>query len=261
MNAGGPQFDGRPPRKNLGGSMNRIIRLAAREGEARAVIEDDFHRFRVMVRHDGHTVTGARSFTFRSPYTLCAAADGRLDELIGQPVTSALPVLTRDIDARQQCTHQFDLACLAIAMAARGPGSRTYHARVDDSEDNRYRARLDRDGVEVLAWDMDGETIAGPEPFAARSIHGGFTAFVAQTLSGDEAEAALILRRAVFISAARGVDEWTDSLPHALKTGGCWVQQPERYQKALRNKGTTLDFSGRTDRLTADDSNWIAFRE
>jgi len=259
--SGGPNYEGRPPRKYLGGGMNRIIRLAARDGEARAAIEDDFHHFRVVVRHDGGKVTSARSFTFRAPYSLCAAADSRLDALVGQPVTTELPVLTRDIDARQQCTHQFDLACLAVAMAARGPGSRSYHAIVDDSRDDRYRAALIRDGVEVLAWDMDDETIVGPEPFAARSIHTGFTAFIAQNLSGDEAEAALILRRAVFITSGRGVDEWIDSLTHALNTGGCWVQQSERYQLALRNKGTALDFSGRADRLTADDSDWIAFRE
>jgi len=259
--SGGRVYEGRPPRKYLGGGMNRIIRLAAREGEARAAIEDDFHHFRVVVRHDGGKVTGARSFTARAPYSLCAAADSRLDALVGQPVTSELTVLTRDIDARQQCTHQFDLACLAIAMAARGRGARSYHAIVDDSENDRFRASLVRDGVEVLAWDMDDDIIVGPGPFAGRSIHGGFTAFVAQNLSGDEAEAALVLRRAVFITSGRGVDEWIDSLTHALNTGGCWVQQAERHQQALRNKGSTIDFSGHVDRLTADDSDWLAFRD
>lgn len=259
--SGGPIYEGRPPRKYLGGGMNRIIRLAAREGEARAAIEDDFHHFRVVVRHEGGTVTSATSVTFRAPYSLCAAAESRLEALVGQPVTTVLPALTRDIDARQQCTHQFDLACLAIAMAARGPGSRSYHAVVDDSRDEHYRAALRRDGEEVLAWDMDGDTIAGPEPFAGRSIHSGFTPFVAQALGGDEAEAALILRRAVFITSGRGVDEWVDSLAHALNTGGCWVQQAERHQQALRNKGSAKDFSGRTDQLTAGDSDWIAFRE
>jgi hypothetical protein len=37
------------------------------------------------------------------------------------------------------------------------------------------------------------------------------------------------------------------------------VQQPERAPFALRQKGTSLDFSQRSDLLTADDEQWLAF--
>jgi len=248
-----------PPRKYLGGSLNRIIRLVSREREVRAAVEDDFHHFRVALRHDGRRVTDVTSDTLRAPYTLCSAAGARLDELRGEEITTDLTKLTRHVDARSQCTHQFDLACIAVAMAARGEGVRHYHAIVEDSTTDHFRATLDRDGARVLEWQMKGDDILSPDPYSGRTINSGFTGFVSQYLEGESAEAALVLRRTVFIASGRGLDYWVDKLPHAIATGGCWVQQEERHQQASRNKGTTRDFTGLTDRLTAEDDNWLGW--
>ena len=250
-----------PAKKYLGGSMNRVIRIVSRLGEVRATVEDDFHHFRVVVQHDGQRVVRAFSDAPRSPFTLCPAAGARLSELVGQPLTTHLTALTEKIDARNQCTHQFDLACLSVAMAARGEGQRRYHAVVHDSRDRYTLATLDRDGERVLEWEMEGDTIVAPYPFCGRTIGSGFTGFVSRELKHEEAEAALVLRRAVFINAGRGISEWVDTLPHAMVTGGCWVQQPEQYQNALRNKGSTLDFTGRVDELTMDDEAWLDWTE
>jgi len=250
-----------PPKKYLGGSMNRVIRLAARAGEVRATVEDDFHHFRVVVQHDGHRVLKAFSDARRSPYTLCPAAGGRLAALVGQSLTTDLTALTGEIDARNQCTHQFDLACLAVAIAARGASQRRYHAIVHDSRGSDTLATLDRDDERVLEWEMDGDTILSPSPFSGRSIGTGFTGFVARELNHEEAEAALVLRRAAFITSGRGISDWVDSLPHAMITGGCWVQQPEQHRDALRNKGSTLDFTGRVNELTKDDDAWLDWVE
>jgi len=248
---------GLPAKKYLGGSMNRVIRLVSRPGEVRATVEDDFHHFRVVVQHDGHRVLKAFNDARRSPFTLCPAAGARISELVGQSLTTDLTALTTDIDARNQCTHQFDLACLSVAMAARGEGQRRYHAIVHDSRDSRTLATLDRDDERVLEWEVDGETILAPHPFSGRSIGSGFTGFVSRELEHDAAEAALVLRRAVFITSGRGISEWVDTLPHAMVTRGCWVQQPEQHRNALRNRGSTLDFTGRVDELTMDDEAWL----
>jgi len=247
----------RPAPKYLGGSMNRIIRIHSHAKCVRAALEDDFHHFRVSIDHDGTTLHSASSVSLRAPYSLCGDAGGRLQALIGLPITNDITALTKQTDARSQCTHQFDLACLAVAMAARGLGTRTYHAIVHDSRDSRYLATLDRDGTRVLSWSMDRETIVDPHPYAGRSIGGGFTAFVSQQLAGDEAEAALVLRRSVFITSGRGIADWTDSFDYAMVTGGCWVQQPERHQMALRNRGSNIDFTGRVDRLLAEEDDWL----
>jgi hypothetical protein len=252
---------GRPQREYLGGSMNRVIRLAARAGEVRAAVEDDFHHFRVAVLHDGEKVVSVLSQAYRTPYSLCGDAGARLRELVGAPLVPELTALTLHIDARAQCTHQFDLACLAVAMAARGAKERTYHAAVHDSRNAQYLATLDRDGRRVMQWSMEGEKILSPAPYGDRSIGSGFTGFVSRELQGDDAEAALVLRRAVFITSGRGIEHWADSLDHAMLTGGCWVQQSERHRRALRNKGTTLDFTGEVDQLTASDRAWLDWSE
>ena len=89
-------------------------------------------------------------------------------------------------------------------------------------------------------------------------IGAGFTQWASAGLSTDEAEAALVLRRAVFISGGRGVDLDTPGR-RTGPMGGCWVWQPERAADARRNVGSTLDFTGREESLTAADRRWLAF--
>ena len=241
-----------------GGAMHRVIRIRATPGMVRAVVEDDFHHFRILLRHDGRAVTGMTSQALRAPYTLCQGAEVRLRLLEGVALTDDPTALARLLDAREQCTHQFDIAVLAIAMAARGEGTRRYHAVVNDPEDGRYRAMLTRDGASVLDWALEGTMILGPQPYAGRSTGSGFTAFVASELDGDQAEAALVLRRTVFIAAGRGMHDWLDLLPHAPASGGCWVQQPTRNTQGLRIRGSIQDFSDRAELLTSADDAWLA---
>lgn len=68
--------------------FNRAIALASRPGEARAVVEDDFHHFRVAILHRDGRVSGTRSSSVRYPYTLCPAAGARLNKLVGSEVSS-----------------------------------------------------------------------------------------------------------------------------------------------------------------------------
>src|SRR3546814_8833220 len=78
---------------------------------------------------------------------------GRLDELVGQRLLRDTTQFFRIHDALLQCTHQFDLATLAIALAARGGSARHYHAFVEDGAAvEQRRATLRRDGETVLRW-------------------------------------------------------------------------------------------------------------
>src|SRR3546814_19311545 len=74
----------------------------------------------VLIRHDGARVTNVEATALRQPFSLCGAAGGRLDELVGQRLLRDTTQFFRIHDALLQCTHQFDLATLAIALAARG---------------------------------------------------------------------------------------------------------------------------------------------
>jgi hypothetical protein len=238
--------------------LNRRVQIATSQTEARAVVEDDYHHFRVTVRHAKGKVLDAFSQALRFPTAICPAAGGRLSELNGMALASSSAAALGHTDARQQCTHMIDLAGLAIAAAARGVKRRHYFAQVPDRREGRTTATLVRDGREVLQWDMDATTVVGPQAYAGVNIGSGFTAWASSLADLDLAEAALVLRRAIFISGGRGVNL---DLP-GLRTGpmgGCWTWQPERAANAHRMVGSTLDFTGRDALLTATDEAWLAF--
>jgi len=92
----------------------------SRGGEARAAVEEDFHHFRVTLRHDGREVTHVTGDTLRGPYPLCSAAGARLKELCGKEISADLPKLTRHIDARSQCTQAATRACYPWLLGAAG---------------------------------------------------------------------------------------------------------------------------------------------
>jgi len=71
-----------PPRQYLGGSLDRVIPLVSRGGEVRAAVEEDFHYFRVALRHDGREMTDVTGDTRRGPYTPCSAAGARLKSYV-----------------------------------------------------------------------------------------------------------------------------------------------------------------------------------
>lgn len=239
-------------------ALNRVIRIAARPGVVRATLEDDFHHFRVTLRHENGLVTGIEAESPRFPYSLCPVAGLRLRDVIGMELTADMTAVFRVADARDQCTHQIDLAALAVTAAARGTNRRRYEIVVEDRREGEPRhALLWRDGVAMLDWTLDGYAIAAPEPFAGRGLGGGFTSWVAQALVAEDAEAALVLRRGVFISGGRGMAERLDAMASAPTTGGCWVQQSDRAPFATRQKGSTQDFTGRAELLTREDDAWL----
>jgi hypothetical protein len=248
------------------GALHRRIEIASRElaggaEEARTVVEDDFHHFRVTVRQRGGVVTDVVSQSLRNPTVLCPSAGERLSEILGMPLDGASVAVHKRVDARLQCTHMIDLAGLAVAALALGRRRRVYEATVPDREDGRTRASLRRDGRVVLEWELDHATIKAPPRYAGIDIGAGFTQWASDRLDAEAAEAALVLRRAVFISRGRGIDLDAPARRRTGPIGGCWVWQPERAAGATRNIGSALDFTGREAALTQDDRAWLAFDE
>lgn len=237
--------------------LRRIIRLAVTPGEARGVVQDEFHHFRVMVRHEDGIVTHAASESPRVPYSLCPAAGERLAALVGVPLTRRVTDIHARIDGRMQCTHQFDLAALAIAAAARGE-HRSYRILVTDPVDGRSDYTVQRDDGLILQWQAEGRIILAPEAYAGIDLRQGFTDWAARTLDEDVCEAALILRRAQLIANGRRMMDELNQLSHARPRGGCWVQQPERASLAKRIPHEAID--GLDDpEPDADDKAWLNF--
>lgn len=235
----------------------RRIRIVTRANEARAVIEDDFHHFRIDVRHADGIISGVSSDAIRHPWSGCPLAGLQLKRLAGMPLSPSVGRLMEYVDARAQCTHMFDLAALAIAAAARGIKQRIYDIAVPERIDGHTEAALLRDGERILSWSLQGSLIVAPAPFVGVDLRRGFARWVAEHLNIDAAEAALVLRRGVFISGdGPRVDLDTLSQPYA--TGGCFVTQPQRSSSFRRMVGSTYDFSDRPQALTSDDDRWLS---
>lgn len=244
----------------MGEFRRRIIiesRIAGARGEARAVLEDDFHHFRVALQHQEGRIARVDGDAPRHPYSACPAAIGELPLLVGTRLDAVASAVTRATDASGQCTHLLDLAGLAIAAAVRGEGRRQYDIDVPDRVDGRTRARLRRDGQLVLWWDVEHDRIVGPDDWAGVSLREGFARRALATGSIDDSEAAIVLRRGAAISIGRKFE--LDLQVHARETGLCFAQQPARATQALRMVGSTLDFSARETALCASDACWLGF--
>lgn len=228
------------------------------QGEARAVLEDDFHHFRVSVSHQGNIVTEVTGSAIRNPYITCPSASAQLASLISMPLNSVANSVTRVTDASLQCTHMLDLAGLAIAAAARGIRHRRYDIEVPRRVAGLTLGTLHRDDVKLLEWAIEDSLILSPPPYAGINLREGMARWALTTLDEDEAEAALVLRRCMVIS--RGRERNLDLQLNALSTGNCFAQQPERAEKSLRIVGSTLDFSEYADALCAEDQDWLDFK-
>jgi Protein of unknown function (DUF2889) len=246
------------------GAYRRRIDLATRQlaesaSEARVAIEDDHHHFRISMFSLNGVVSEIASQTLRAPTLMCPSAGPRLQNVVGMPLVASCAAALAHTDPRQQCTHLIEMAGLMAAALARGVDRRVYEAEVADPVGGVRIATLRRDGEIVLAWRLEGMTIVAPECYAGRSILKGFME-LARALELEAAEAALVLRRAVYTSGGRGMD--LDAMPESRRTainGQCWARQPERADRAFRNVGSTWDFSDRPEALTAEDRDWIAF--
>jgi hypothetical protein len=245
------------------GTFRRLVRIATHmmahgNVQARCAIEDDFHHFRVTVEARNGKVTAVRTDARRSPNSLCGAAGHQLEELVDMALDPNSSAVLKQTDQFQQCTHQLDLAGLGVAALALDRRSRTYEAIVPDRQGGRTSARLLVDGEPVLDWQVKDMMIEAPSTYQGQSLGSGFTQFTS-SLNRDEAEAALVLRRALFVSQGRGVD--TGALGDRGPVGGCWAWQPQRASQLRRIPENRHDFSDNACGLLADDDRWLDFLE
>ena len=240
------------------GSFRRRIRLV--NTDERTVVgglEDDFHYFIVTVHHDAAQVTGIETQATRWPWTTCPDAGRQLDLLIGMDLSPRCLAVGDVTNPRLQCTHQFDLAGLAIAHATRAAASRQYDTEVPYGAQSGgpCPVRLWRDGELSLTWTLDGHACVDPEPFASAPWRGGFLKWADTTLPVDDAEAAAVLRRSCDIGFGRGAD--LESYPRASQlgiasSGICYTFQPDTSEVSFRQLGTIRDWDDHVDDMLAD---------
>jgi hypothetical protein len=218
-----------------------------------ARLEDDFHHFEVTIRHAAGRVTAVDGVAVRHPWTLCPSAAARLEDLVGCALPGTLADALALGHVRSNCTHMYDLACLAMTGAARGVSGRWYDMTVEDRRQGWTTARLTRDDGLQLTWLVHDDRLVVPDPGAAVSLKGDFVKRVGGVLEPDRAEAAILLRRAVFVSGGRrrNLDLARTAADGARNLGGCFVMQPGVAEKALRVRGSTRDFSGTQEQMLA----------
>lgn len=240
------------------GPYRRRIRLVTAAADAvDGELEDDFHHFGVLLRHDGERVVAMEGRAIRWPWTTCPAAVGPLRALEGMPLSRRCTAIASYSEPRANCTHLFDLAGLCVTHAARGSeASRVYDAEIPRPVDGRARVRLWRDGNVVLDWQLvDGRVVDAP-PYSDVPWGGGFMRWADATLDPDTSEAAIVLRRACTIGSGRGMD--LDRIERAselgkIMAGVCFTMQPEQIRVALRNKDSMRDFAQHPEGLLAGD--------
>jgi len=240
--------------------FRRVIEIVTHgsraRGCARVALEDDYHHFRVSLEYRNRFITRATGDALRTPYDLCRDATIGLGLLRGMALETDADVVLNHIDRRQQCTHMFDEAGLAVAAVTRNIRQRRYEIEVPRHVRGATRPRLWRDDDLLLDWQVEDGVIVSPAPFAAVNLGKGMARWALDNLGPDEAEAAIVLRRCSLISQGRLRN--LDLESNASVTGRCFVQQPERAKRASRVKKSTLDFTNCKERLCAGDQSWLS---
>ncbi len=240
---GGPRL--RPIADPTEPVYHRRIRLVSSANRVVGDVADGPHHFRVVLGHDGTQVTSIHGEAVRHPWTTCPAAVGALDALLGTPLDESSTAVGRHADATHQCTHLFDLAGLAVAQAARGGSGRDYHCIVRQDSAGDTLAQCLRDGQVVLDWRIRDGVILGPGPCAEVPLQRRFIQWAGEHLSMEQAEAAIVLRRAWFVSPVRFIDVEQWERASDLGNGPvCFTFQPGRAQTALRVPGSYRDVGG-----------------
>lgn len=242
------------------GSYRRRIRMVALDDETVwGGLEDDFHHFEVTLHHDGRVVTGLEMEAFRWPWDTCPDAGASLQPLVGMDLADRCTAVASVQDPRLCCTHQFDLAGLCVSHAARGTKQRQYDIELPPPVDFVATPRLWQDGDLVLEFQLAvgrsrSRDLIGPERFVDAPWRGGFMKWADANLDPDDAETAIVLRRACDIGMGRSMD--LEAIPVAfdlagIMTGVCYTMQPDVMPVAFRNKGSIRDFAHHEDALLA----------
>jgi hypothetical protein len=232
----------------------RHIRLDAHGRQVVGELADDAQHFRVRLRHDGARVVSLDGEAVRHPWSTCAEAREPLRDLEGMPLSRRCTAVGEVANARHHCTHWFDLAGLAVAHAAAARASREYRCAVWGAPDAIVDATLERDGEPLLHWRLDGMTIHAAPPFNGRSLKGAFQSWAEAELEADLAEAAIVLRRASYISPVRFFDLDRYERPGDVTPigGQCFTYTDGNAQRAQRQRGSKRDYTHRPEALLAE---------
>jgi hypothetical protein len=236
----------------LGAGYRRRILIEPAAGQVTAQLEDDYHRMVVTLFHEDGIVTRVESEMNRAPWTGCSGAMQRLQETF---TGVALAEVAKRGEKSTNCTHLHDLAVFASAHAGDAETiAYDIHCSVSDdgSLEGRRTAQLRRNGIDLLAWALDGTNFVKPESLAGSSLMeiGGYIA----SQNSETAEAIRILRWASIVALGRMMELPAHMPATTFSRGTCYNFQPERAGNSFRKPDANVDFSRDGKEPLADKS-------
>jgi hypothetical protein len=252
-----PHIDTAPPGTS---AFRRRIRLVNVDASCTVgELEDDCHHFRVELRHDGSTIRSASGQYLRGPWTTCQAAGEPLRAIEGHPMRPQASAIGGYAEARDNCTHLFDLTGLAMAQASRPRAERQYDMLVTDMQGPPLLAQeavIWCDGAEVVRWQLEQREVVAPASWAGAPLRNKFIRWAEERLDADTAEAAIALRRVIDISMSRVGDldrfDRADGVTTTTMMGRCMTYSPQNVAVALRVKGSARSWDRHGHLMLAD---------
>lgn len=229
------------------GCLRRKILLTRTPYGVLAEQEDDNHAFRIRLSITDNIVRDIDAETLRVPMSTCSGASVKLREIIGTTVTQNPRALGAEHNPKSHCTHLFDLAGLAICHHSKPVAQRCFDIVIQDEKEGVMHCAVSLNDKIIFDWQVKQQVINNEGPWKGVNVQKGFSAWVMDNLGGDEAEAALSLSRAYFISITRrvlveknaGMAIANDLMPK----GVCFTYSPPSVETAYRLHETTRDFT------------------
>lgn len=239
------------------GVFRRKIRLTATGNTVVGELEDCAHGFRCSLQHNGRVITDIVGESLRTPYDICAGATQPIKQFIGQPINISAVALNREVNARSNCTHLYDLSALALEFchlsSSHGITERIIDVLIPDENEEAVTARVLIDGEEVLAWQLKSWQIVGPDAIAGKPMYRGFAAWVNEMFTGLQNTAAFILQKSYLVCEARRYDidalVGETAVTDESMVGICYTYSQQHIGQGKRLGGTMRDFTDTEEQL------------
>lgn len=236
------------------GMYRRRVRLQHLDGQSvLAEMEDDQHGFRIVLQHNGKTVTAIHPESLRIPMTTCGGAGDVLAQLAGVPLSVSPRSLAAHSNPRSHCTHQFDLLGFAITHALRDVAMRQYDIAIHDVIDGVQRVVGEIDGVVVFDWQLRDHVIQTAGVWHNVNVQKGFAQWAELHLPPDQLELALVVQRGMLVSTTRRVliepMEGMGLLDDPMTKGVCYSYSEPVIQNAIRYGSNNRNFTHAPEQL------------
>lgn len=221
------------------GVFKRYIRIESRQKNAIvAALSDDCHAFVIQFNVVNGKLANLVGHWERRPNSSCSGAEVAIQEAEGYGISPDIFGLKQTLDAKQHCTHFFDLVSFAAVHAFCKREDRTYKVEVTDELDRVSAIRVYTNGKLRHNAKIRNGRFSSPRYLSDAPLGQGFTAWARRALSLERREIAFMMQMAYFVSNSRRLDLNTMAGRPARNigppVGSCYGLQPERVDDSIR---------------------------